>query len=163
DHGPHEHVEPALRRPQLHEGLAADHRLDPQRIEGCVHQIGSSEARWRKTSSRLDRPNWRATSAGGPSATTRPGDRNTTRSPTPSMARLRPAGSSWPSTVTDPSSGVMAPSSMSSVVVFPAPLAPRRATRCRASTASDTPATAVVRLYRLTSPVASRTLIVPSS
>src|SRR5438552_8031733 len=75
------------------------------------------------------------------------------------MARLRPPGRVWPSTVTDPSSGVMAPRSMSSVVVLPAPLAPSRAMRSPASTASETPATAVVRLYRFTSPVASSTLL----
>ena len=56
-----------------------------------------------------------------------------------------------------PWSGVIAPSSMSSVVVLPAPLGPSNPTRSPACTVRSTPSTACTSLNRLRSPRASST------
>jgi hypothetical protein len=58
---------------------------------------------------------------------------------------------------TEPASGLTTPSSMSRVVVFPAPLGPRSATRSPAPTVRSRPSTAWIRLYRFTRPRARRT------
>ena len=56
--------------------------------------------------------------------------------------RERPLGRSWPTTVIEPASGVMAPRSMRSVVVLPAPFGPSSATRSPAPMVRSTPSTA---------------------
>src|SRR5256885_2829282 len=56
-----------------------------------------------------------------------------------------------------------APSSIRSVVVFPAPLGPSRATRSPASTTTSTPSTACTSLYFFLRPRASRTAPIRAS
>src|SRR3954447_18227003 len=56
-----------------------------------------------------------------------------------------------------PASGLIAPSSMNSVVVLPAPFGPSRPTRSPRPTVTSTPRTASTALKRLRRPRASRT------
>src|SRR5437763_8990455 len=67
----------------------------------------------------------------------------------------RCATGSSPSTRTVPAVGRRKPSTVSTVVVLPAPLGPRRATTWPASAVNETPSTAVTGPYRTTRPETS--------
>src|SRR5690606_19885362 len=60
--------------------------------------------------------------------------------------------------VTRPASGAVMPTIIRSVVVFPAPLGPRKPRISPRCTEKDTPSTAVLRWYRLTTESTSRTV-----
>src|SRR5438034_6494843 len=75
------------------------------------------------------------------------------------MARLRPSGRWWPHTSMDPTSGVIAPSSISSVVVLPAPLGPSSPTVSPARNVRLTSLTASTPRKRFTSPSARSTTV----
>src|SRR5439155_554274 len=150
DHRPHHHVEPPLGRPLLHVRVPPDDGADAQRRRPALEGRGgrgrahrsSSEARWRKTSSRFGCPN---TPSSSPTRRRSGSGRYPAANPTSAIALLRALGRGWPKISTVPASGAIAPSSISSVVVFPAPFGPRSATRSPAPIVRSTPSTATVR------------------